>query len=219
MTPVLVGRSIQGRPIEAYRLGDPHGRVVLVVGCIDGDEPAGIAIVDRLERLAAPRGLALWLVPTINPDGLAAGTIGNARGVDLNRNFPYAWRHLGGSSYLDSGTRPLSEPEARAAYRLILQLKPQLTIWFHQPLAVVDDSQGSRKLERAFARLVGLPLEPLVDYPGSATNWQNHRDPGATAFVTELPAGRLAPAAAARYARAILHVAAADLHTRLPPKP
>src|SRR6516165_9872229 len=51
-TPILVGRSIQGRPIEAYRQGDPHGRVVLVVGCIDGDEPAGIAIVDRLERLA-----------------------------------------------------------------------------------------------------------------------------------------------------------------------
>lgn len=180
---------------------------MLVVGCTDGDEPAGVSIVDTLRRFSPPAGVALWLLPTINPDGVAAATTGNARGVDLNRNFPYEWKHLGGSGHFNSGSRALSEPESRAVYRFLLRLRPRLAIWFHQPLAVVDDSQGSVALERTFARLVGLPLRRLIDYPGSITNWQNHHFDHSTAFVTELPAGPLTPSETRRYARAILAVA------------
>ena len=202
----LIGGSVRGRPIYVYRLGRPGGRPVLVVGCTDGDEPAGVAIVRALLSLQPPQGVDLWLLPTINPDGLAAGTLGNAHGVDLNRNFPYAWRHLGGSGYLNSGPRPLSEPESRALHRFLLRVKPRLAVWFHQPLAVVDDSQGSRRLERTFGRLTGLPLRRLTDYPGSITNWENHHFPRWTAFVTELPPGALAQARAARDANAILTI-------------
>jgi murein peptide amidase A len=201
----LIGRSVRGRPILAYHLGDSGGLVVLVVGSVDGDEPAGIAIVEGLRRLRPPKGLDLWLIPSINPDGVAAATRGNVDGVDLNRNFPYAWQRLGGSSY--SGPRPLSEPESRAVYRFLLRIRPRLSIWFHQPLALVDDSQGARPLERDFARLVGLAVRPLVDYPGSITNWENHHFAGSTAFVTELPPGPLRPAQSVRYARAVLAVA------------
>ena len=77
---------------------------------------------------------------------------------------------------------------------------------FHQPLAVVDDSQGSRRLERSFGRLAGLPLRRLTDYPGSITNWENRHFPRWTAFVTELPPGPLAQARAARDANAILTI-------------
>jgi protein MpaA len=203
----LVGRSAGGRPIYAYLLGPPGARPVLVVGCTDGDEPAGTGIVAALRRLEPPIGVDLWLIPTINPDGQAAGTTGNAHGVDLNRNFPYRWRHLGGSGHLDSGPRPLSEPETRALHRFLLRVRPHLSIWFHQPLGLVDDSQGSRRLERTFGHLVGLPIRSLTDYPGSITNWENHHFPRSTAFVTELPPGRLSRARAMRYARAILAVA------------
>jgi protein MpaA len=203
---ILIGRSVRGRPIYAYQRGSPRGRAVLVVGCIDGNEPAGIAIVEKLERLRLPHGVDLWLIPVLNPDGLAAGTLGDAHGVDLNRNFPYQWRHLGGNGTFYSGPRALSEPESRAAYHLILRIKPRLSIWFHQHLAVVDTSQGSRALEVRFARLVRLPAKALKDYPGSVASWENHRFPRATAFVTELRAGRLTPAQTFRDAKAVLAI-------------
>ena len=86
----LSGHSVQGRPIRALELGFGSGsrgsRRVLVVGCIHGDECAGTAVVRRLEQLPPPI-FDLWVVPTVNPDGRAAGTRENARGVDLNRNF------------------------------------------------------------------------------------------------------------------------------------
>jgi protein MpaA len=201
----MIGRSVDGRAIAAYELGSPTGKKVLVVGCIDGNEPAGIAIANALRASRLPAGLDLWVVPVLNPDGLAARRLGNAHGVDLNRNFPYGWRPLAGT--FASGPRPLSEPESRAAYELIRRLRPSLSIWFHQALGVVDDSQGSVQLERRFARLVGLPLAPLADYPGSAANWENHTLPDSTAFVVELRAGALTPAGARRYAHAVLAVA------------
>jgi murein peptide amidase A len=201
---VLLGRSRDGRPIDAVEVGDPRSlRKELVVGCIHGNEPAGIAIARRLER-RTPRAIDLWIIPDLNPDGRAAQSRGNARGVDLNRNFPWHWRRLSGLHY--SGSRPLSEPESRIADRLIRRLRPQVSIWFHQHLDVVDESGGNPAIERRFAGLVGLPLARLSREPGSAVGWENHVFPGGTAFVAELPAGALTPAAAARYARAVVRV-------------
>src|SRR5712692_6570762 len=145
---VLLGRSWQGRPIEAVEVGNPSGTPVLVVGCIHGNETAGIAIARALERLA-PHDLDLWIVPDLNPDGVAADRRQNAHGVDLNRNFPWRWRPLGG--VYESGPRPLSEREARIAHMLILRLHPRLTIWFHQHLDIVWASGGDRTVERLFA--------------------------------------------------------------------
>jgi murein peptide amidase A len=96
---------------------------MLVVGCIHGNEPAGIAIARRLVATTIPiPGLALWVVPVLNPDGVAPHTRQNGRGVDLNRNFPYRWRPLTGYQY--SGPLALSEPESRAAFRPIMRTRP-----------------------------------------------------------------------------------------------
>jgi protein MpaA len=201
---VVLGRSLDGRPIVAYEVGNRNSRRrELVVGCIHGDEAAGVAIARRLEH-ASPRSLDLWIVPSLNPDGMAADTRGNAHGVDLNRNFPWRWRPLSGIFY--SGPRPLSERESRIAYRLILRLRPRVSIWFHQHLDVVDESGGSLAVERRFAALVGLRLARLAREPGSVVGWENHRLPGTTAFVVELPAGRLSPAKASRFAHAAIVV-------------
>lgn len=201
---VVLGRSVEGRPIVAFEVGDPAAaRRELVVGCIHGDETAGIAIARRLEH-TSPVGLDLWIVPTLNPDGAAAGTRGNAHGVDLNRNFPWHWKRLKGLVY--SGPRSLSEPESRIAFGLIKRLRPQVSIWFHQPLDVVDESDATKVVARRFASAVGFSVARLAREPGSAVGWENHVLPGSKAFVVELPHRRLSTAAVGRFAWAVVAV-------------
>jgi len=206
---LTIGRTVDGQPIHAIRIGHANAtRTVLVIGCIHGNEPAGIAIAQRLETAKAPPGSAVWIIPDLNPDGAAAHTRQNAHRVDLNRNFPWHWRPLGSPGDQQySGTRPLSEPETRAAARLILRVRPQITVWFHQPQALVDLSGGNPRVERNFARLVELPVRKLTRYPGSAVSWGNAALPGTTAFVVELPPGSLTTTAVARYAHAVLVLA------------
>jgi protein MpaA len=200
----LIGHTVHGRAIYAYQRGDPYGPTVLVVGSIHGNEPGGVAVARHLLKMPPPEGVDLWVIFNLNPDGQAAGTRGNAHGVDLNRNFPFHWRHLGGAFY--SGRHSLSEPESRAAYRLIERLQPRLSIWFHQPLGAVSVTKRSLALERRFARLAGLGLAWLPAYPGSATSWERHVLPDSAAFVAELPGGKLSDRKLDRYTRAVLTV-------------
>jgi protein MpaA len=212
--PVLVNRtttfgySVHGRPLRVTEIGNPaSAHRVLVVGSIHGNELAGDQIAGALQS-AVPRPDAdLWIVQQLNPDGAVAATRQNADGVDLNRNFPFRWLPLGSRGSLQySGSRALSEPESVAAANLITRIHPTLAIWFHQHLAVVDDSQGPTVVERRFSALVGLRLARLTDYPGSVTGWQDSMF-GPTAFVVELPAGHLATGGARRYVDAIEAVA------------
>src|SRR5918997_1264449 len=87
----LLGRSTRGREIRAFTLGSGRPRT-LVVGCIHGDECAGSVVATRLLHVRPPTRGSITVVPDLNPDGHAARRRSNARGVDLNRNFPGTWR-------------------------------------------------------------------------------------------------------------------------------
>ena len=91
---VKFGHSVDGRQLVAVRIGDANAkRTGLVVGSIHGNETAGHGIVHILRhRYRHARGVNLWVVKTVNPDGVAADTRKNAHGVDLNRNFSYQWQ-------------------------------------------------------------------------------------------------------------------------------
>ena len=180
---------------------------MLVVGQIHGDEPGGVKVVKALRRLRVPRGVAVWTVRSVNPDGGRRGIRQNARGVDLNRNFPRGWRPSPRGSRYWGGRRPLSQPESRAAARLIRRLRPDVTIWYHEPYDfVVEAPRADRRVWRRYARLADMRTAPLPRYPGTATQWQNHRFPRADAFVVELPGRRVGPRMARRHARAVVEL-------------
>jgi protein MpaA len=207
-----VGRSVEGRAIKAVVIGPRDAaRTVLVVGSVHGNETAGHAIVRALRaRGAAPAGTALWLIRSSNPDGVARGTRQNARGVDLNRQAPHRWEALPRGTFY-SGPRPLSEPESRAAIRLVRRIRPAVTIWYHQALAIVG---GRGPVQRRYARAVGLPCGTIAGrYPGSITSWQEHRFPAADAFVVELAAGALSPRAVRRHVHAVVDAARVPVRT------
>ena len=158
------GESVRGRPLEVTQRGDPAAPVrLLVVGSIHGNETAGHAVIARLRRLAPPPGVQLWLVRTANPDGVSRGTRQNARGVDLNRNFPFRW--AGGGAAFDTyfpGRAPASEPETRALQRLIAEIEPDLTLYYHQHMRLVSLAHGSDNTAGARLRAPRRPAAALA---------------------------------------------------------
>jgi murein peptide amidase A len=200
---VVIGTSVRGRPIVAWSFGpDRARRKVLVVGCIHGNECAGLAITTALRHAPRPRNVQLWIVPELNPDGTAADTRQNAHGVDLNRNFPYRWQYIAAPTYY-SGTHPISEPETRAAMALARRIRPAVTVTYHQHQDVVDMAGGDRGVARRYAQVAGMTPTCLTFLPGEETEWSNHTFPQTTSFVVELPAGLLGPDAVARHVRAV----------------
>lgn len=147
---VEYGVSVEGRPLVAVHVPSASSNAPKLlcsanihgVEFIAGRVALGLlgALADGDPRLTALRARAeLWVIPSLNPDGYArtcaadgrgelAPLRGNARGVDLNRNFP---RPGGGPPsrlpFTGSGTpgaatyrgpHPLSEPETAALDRL-----------------------------------------------------------------------------------------------------
>ena len=182
-----IGTSVQGRTIWAIHRAYPGAtKKVIVIGAIHGDEKAGMGVTSRLKRRNPPRNLDLWIIPTINPDGVAAGTRTNARKVDLNRNFPYRWKRInvGRSTY--SGPSAASEPETRALLKFIKKVNPRITVSFHQPLFGVGLNTKRNDVVRALARGISLPVESYACTGvchGSFTSWHNRYRPGVAVTV------------------------------------
>lgn len=151
-----VGRSVEGRSLWRFDLGPADAPVVMLTALIHGVEVIGsLALFEALRGLRRDEGLLassrLVVMPVVNPDALAAnmerlarGRIAyqrrNARGVDLNRNFPPiggkgSWHPFAGSAWRWSpyhrGPHPLSEPESAAVAEVATQVRPQLSLGFH----------------------------------------------------------------------------------------
>jgi len=134
-----IGTSAQGRPIWAEHWGNDGGPQVLVLGQVHGDECAPAWFVQAI-RSQPPTTFGIWLVPTINPDGLAAHTRKTAQGIDPNRD----------------GFR-LNTPEAQAVMNATALLQPVLTIHVHSPYQWIGSHNGgiATQVAQAMSDAVG----------------------------------------------------------------
>ena len=190
----VIGRSVEGRPIMAYRKGNPEAsRKVLILGQMHGDERAGpVTARYIIDHVPVSLNADVWFIPTMNPDGRAHGTRQNARGVDLNRNWPMNWKPgPRGETY--PGPRPASEPETRAMMAFLDKMQPKFVSSIHQPYGKIgryDDK--NLHFQRRLARQLDLPLESISVGTGSGnaptlTGWYNALYPG-TAITVEFTA-------------------------------
>ena len=168
-----IGYSVEGRPILCHEFGI-GAPTILIKASIHGTEGAGTPLTQQLMAWlqAHPdtwKNCRILVMPVSNPDGWQAGRRFNARGVDLNRNFPAGNRE----DKARFGRRALSEPESQALHDYILQEMPDLIVAVHQPLSCVDydGPAPAAALAARLAGTTGLPVNKLGARPGSLGAW------------------------------------------------
>jgi predicted deacylase len=166
-----IGNSHEGRPLAMRTFGDGPAVVMLVGGLHTGGEDNTRVMVEQIAAYldahpeAVPASVTVYVLASANPDGTARGIHTNARGVDLNRNWP-ADNWLADTCHPASGCRrglggpaPLSEPETYALYHFIHDVRPVITAVWHSeaPLVEANEVAGADTYARIFGDAAGCP--------------------------------------------------------------
>jgi murein peptide amidase A len=167
-------RSVKGREIKVYAFGNGKP-TTLIIGGIHGDESSGVDLANALVKKFISGSMAdfkgkVVVIPQANPDGLIAGTRVNARGIDINRNFPSQDFQQGSfKTNCYPGERAASEPETKAILRVVSQWKPKLIMSFHAELGCVNYDGPGAEIAQTISNMDGLPVRKDLgfDTPGS----------------------------------------------------
>jgi carboxypeptidase T len=199
-----IGKSHEGREIWAVKISDNvadqenepaiffnamhHAREVMTTE----------VALDMIEQLTGNYGEdesvtgwvdqnEIWIIPMVNPDGNNKVWTSNSMwrkntrggyGVDINRNYPYAWGSCGGSSgstYSDTYRGPSagSEPETQAVMELVSRINPVISVSYHSYSEIVIypyGCDGERADEREVVEGLGQQLaKTLVKDSGKGT--------------------------------------------------
>ncbi len=174
--PLVIGHSVQGRPLEVWRFGTGP-RAYLVMAGIHGGYEVNTShlAIELINHFAVnpddlPAEATLYILPVFNPDGAQYPyqTRGraNANGVDLNRNYPNEdwvpqWPKAGCWNYLPihGGEHALSEPETAALINFIIT---------HQPLTALISYHAAAP---GFYPALGEESELLAIYLAEASGY------------------------------------------------
>ncbi len=165
----VIGRSSEGRAIEAYTFGSGERHVLFVGGMHGGYEWNSIVLayefIDYLKANPSlvPSNMRVSVIPNVNPDGtfqalqkegrfalsdvpsaadLSHGRF-NAHGVDLNRNFDCKWQPDGSwrGKEVSAGSAPFSEAESRVLRDFVLAVKLAGVVFWHSQANAVYASE------------------------------------------------------------------------------
>jgi protein MpaA len=166
----IFGRSVQGRNLWAHVLGE-GSNVTMIFAAVHGNETATPYLVHELRAHLKRHPEILQnrrviLIPALNPDGLQARRRYNARGVDINRNYPGTWRRPRRGESFRPGARAASEPETQAMMQLVAKYRPDKIVSIHQPLhCLAYSGERSRTLARIIAQHNGYRIKSNIGYP------------------------------------------------------
>ncbi|HLB65795.1 MAG TPA: M14 family zinc carboxypeptidase [Anaerolineales bacterium] len=193
--PLVIGASVAGRPLEAYRFGEGRSRRMMVAGIHGGYEWNTIALADELIAYlaahphAVPPERTLYILRALNPDGEARGHgpegRANDNGVDLNRNWPVNWLPSwpGGGCWgfleITPGRTPVSEPETRALMHFAFDTELDALISYHSAALGIfpggsPPDPASARLAEAIAAEAPYPYPPIETgciYSGTLPDW------------------------------------------------
>lgn len=155
-----LGRSTQGRPLQALVLADPDPAKdplrVLMIGSQHGaSEPAGAEAMLELARellwgesRELLETLQVVLIPNANPDGRDLGRRSNARGVNINTDFVRA-----------------REAETRALLHALARYEPQVVLDSHESAVLKRKSLGREGWLTDFEIQYEIANHPAVPAP------------------------------------------------------
>ncbi len=165
----VIGKSVQGRSIEAYIYGNGQTHIAFVGGIHGGYEWNSVLLayqfIDYLNATTTfiPSNMTVTVIPRVNPDGVykvigkegrftladinsdvpeAPGRF-NADDVDLNRNFDCKWQATSTwqNKIVSAGTSAFSEPEAKAIRDFVIKYNPASMFFWHSKSNAVYASQ------------------------------------------------------------------------------
>lgn len=197
----MIGTSVEGREIFTHRFGTGSTSLLFVGGIHGGYEWNTVELANLMVEYFAtnpsevPDGLAIHIIPSLNPDGLAVVTEAtdavtlanvtnwnsdgrgrfNANGVDLNRNFACKWQDKGTwrGVTTKTGTGAFSEPEARALRDYVESIQPKVGVFWHSIAGAVYGSEcedgilpATLDIMNAYAKAGDYGAVPVFDaYP------------------------------------------------------
>lgn len=210
-----VRNSFYGTPLVWLQFGEEKNlakkNITLILCGVHGDEITPIKfcfdiITDLQNSKRNFKDKLVIIAPIVNPDSYFKENPSrtNARGVDVNRNFPTKdWEkdalRLWKSRYKKDprrfpGHRPLSEQATLFQVNLIKRYKPNKIISVHAPLTILDydgptkdKGPGPKELLLAMSeKAQGYRVYNYPHFPGSLGNWAGNEREIPT-YTLELP--------------------------------
>ena len=219
-----VRNSVQGRPLfwtvfgnESEHKAKQYNATMILCG-VHGDEITPIKfcfdVINHFKNSGYDFNDQLLVVaPVVNPDSYfkKKPTRTNARGIDINRNFPTKdwWkkaRQLWKSWYRkdkrrNPGRKPISEPEVLFQVNLIKRYRPAKIISVHAPLTMIDydgpaknnnemitnkDKSANQLLIQMSQKAAGYRVKNYRVFPGSLGNYAGN-ERNIPTYTLELP--------------------------------
>ena len=162
------GKTVEGRNISAFISSKKGEKYLYLIAGTHGDEIEGVYV---LERLLGWPGLLkacypMVVIPVLNKDGHHKKNRLNARGVDLNRNYPTSdWSSKVTAAKYHPGEFPLSEPENIFLHNLFECYPPGFVMSFHSWKPIINYNGNCKEEAEFLAKFNSYPIKEDIGYP------------------------------------------------------